>query len=573
MHNVDAAAAIERLAELASGIRAFSLEAEARDLTARISEGRFYLACLGQFKRGKSTIIDALLGEAVLPVGVLPVTSVPTIVRHGAERAARVRLGGSDWRTISFDKVEDYVSEAENPGNAMSVAAIEVFFPSSLLASGLCLVDTPGIDSVFEANTQTTLEFVPRIDAALLVLGADPPISRNELDLIDEICGRVDSLLVVVNKADRVSPDELKAAKEFARRALSSRLKRPVEIYEVSARAELDSGEGLWEWPEFRAALDRLASVFGRGVTYQAQQRSAERLAQHLLRAVDERRDALATPLAESEKRLAILSAFMDSVERSALEMAELLSAEQGRSSRALAARRAAFLAEETPVVQALVRQRLAGSAEQGLAFRHLAVGAATETTRERLVPWLEREQRVAESEYRHTIGRFNSRVKDYLAGLAASGVPELSHIAESPIEGGKLTAPSGFHFHKLLHIAEPASPFRILGDALLGALRWRDPIRRDADEFVARLMETNASRVEADLNQRLALARKELEAAIGRRLAAVRKTAEESLRHTREVTGAGEESVRAELARLEGVRQEVMAIQDQRSIIMSAQP
>jgi hypothetical protein len=234
------------------------------------------------------------------------------------------------------------------------------------------------------------------------------------------------------------------------------------------------------------------------------------------------------------------------------------------RSSNALCARRDEFLATDVPLAQALVQERASGGAEQGAAFRRRTVNGAIDVARQRLTPWLETERKIAEAEYRRTISRFNSTVEEYLTRLAASGVPQLTHIADAPIEGGKLTAPSQFYFHKLLHVAEPASPFRILGDVLSGLLRQRDPIRRDASDFVARVMETNAYRVEPDLNHRLGVARKEREITVRRRLAAVIETAEDELRRTREVISAGADAVHAELVRLDDLSMESARIYEE---------
>jgi hypothetical protein len=115
----------------------------ARSLAERVAEGRYYLACVGQFKRGKSTLLDALLKDPVLPVGILPLTAVPTVVRYGFERSARVLLRDAQWRQIEVDALPSYVSEEENPENEKDVVAAEVFMPSELLATGMCLVDTP----------------------------------------------------------------------------------------------------------------------------------------------------------------------------------------------------------------------------------------------------------------------------------------------------------------------------------------------------------------------------------------------------------------------------------------------
>src|ERR1035437_5775483 len=82
------------LASIADELGAERIANETRALAERVGEGRFYLACVGQFKRGKSTLLDALVGESILPTGVTPVTSVPTVVRYGKERSARVRMSG-----------------------------------------------------------------------------------------------------------------------------------------------------------------------------------------------------------------------------------------------------------------------------------------------------------------------------------------------------------------------------------------------------------------------------------------------------------------------------------------------
>jgi len=75
-------------------------------LAARVSEGRFYLACIGQFKRGKSTLINALMGETVLPVGFIPVTAVPTVIRYGARKKARVQFTDGSCKEVEASELE-----------------------------------------------------------------------------------------------------------------------------------------------------------------------------------------------------------------------------------------------------------------------------------------------------------------------------------------------------------------------------------------------------------------------------------------------------------------------------------
>ena len=83
------------------------------------------MACVGQFKRGKSTLLNALVGQSVLPVGVVPVTAVVTVLRFGDPLRARVRLHSGEWKDIDPARVREFVSESENPENAKGVAAVD----------------------------------------------------------------------------------------------------------------------------------------------------------------------------------------------------------------------------------------------------------------------------------------------------------------------------------------------------------------------------------------------------------------------------------------------------------------
>lgn len=101
---LDGASRLLRLAGLAEELEAEPIAEEARELAARVAEGRFYVACVGQFKRGKSTLLNALVGHEVVPTGYVPVTAVPTVIRFGDALRARVRmLAGCQLRLPAQD--------------------------------------------------------------------------------------------------------------------------------------------------------------------------------------------------------------------------------------------------------------------------------------------------------------------------------------------------------------------------------------------------------------------------------------------------------------------------------------
>jgi predicted GTPase len=226
--SIDGASRLLRLADLAQELEAEPVAREARELSARVSEGRFYVACVGQFKRGKSTLLNALVGREVVPTGFVPVTAVPTVIRFGGEVHARVRMRDGLWLDIDLPHLKEYVTEELNPENIKAVDGAEVFLPSPLLSSGMCFVDTPGLGSVFTGNTATTQAFIPHIDAALVVVGADPPIAGEELALVEAVGKQVQDLILVINKADRTTDPERAAAVKFTREILEKRLHRPM---------------------------------------------------------------------------------------------------------------------------------------------------------------------------------------------------------------------------------------------------------------------------------------------------------------------------------------------------------
>jgi GTPase Era involved in 16S rRNA processing len=118
----------------------------------------------------------------------------------------------------------------------------------------MCFVDTPGLGSVFTANTSTTQAFIPHIDAALVVVGADPPIAGEELALVEAVGKQVQDLILVINKADRTTDPERTAAAKFTREILEKRLHRPMgDVFEVSATERIEARGPPRDWEELLA--------------------------------------------------------------------------------------------------------------------------------------------------------------------------------------------------------------------------------------------------------------------------------------------------------------------------------
>ena len=208
----------------------------------RLSEAVFKLVVLGEYKRGKTTLINALLGEPVLPMAVVPLTSIVTEVQHGATPEARIEFVRGGSRSIPLNELPAYVTEPENPKNRLGVARAVVRYPARLLSEGVTIVDTPGIGSVFEHNSEVTYRFLEESDAVVIVLAADQPLSAEERTLLRALNEITDRILFAVNRVDVLTADEAEASLRFVRDTLATLEERPPEfVYPLSARRALES--------------------------------------------------------------------------------------------------------------------------------------------------------------------------------------------------------------------------------------------------------------------------------------------------------------------------------------------
>src|ERR1022692_2490633 len=178
-------------------------------LRDRLAARRLRVLVAGEAKRGKSTLVNALLGRPVLPTGVLPLTALATTVRRGSHDA--VIAGFADGRTETFpvSALDDLVTERGNPGNRRGLRAVTVLANTPLLARGVELVDTPGLGSIHEHNTIAAGAALVTMDAAVLVLTADPPVSGSERGLIASVAELSVEMFVVLNKVDHLGGTEL----------------------------------------------------------------------------------------------------------------------------------------------------------------------------------------------------------------------------------------------------------------------------------------------------------------------------------------------------------------------------
>ena len=198
------------------------------------------VAVLGQFKSGKSSFLNSLIGKYILPVGVIPVTTTITRLQYGKRERAIIRH--FDGREIEADiaAIGEFTSEAQNPANQKNVEVVDAELPSLEKYAGLRLVDTPGLGSIFKYHMEISENWLPEVGAALLAISSDRPLAQNDLQLIRDLRKHTPKIVLLLTKADLLSPDQQKEVVLFFRTALERELHEEFPIFLYSTRLETE---------------------------------------------------------------------------------------------------------------------------------------------------------------------------------------------------------------------------------------------------------------------------------------------------------------------------------------------
>ncbi len=233
----EAASGLAELERLSVAAGQLELGAEIRRVAGILERKELTVAVLGQFKRGKSSLLNALAGYPALPTGVLPTTSVATCLVRGSP-GLRVFDASGRSTTVPISTVSEYVSEQRNPGNARGISRVEVSVPLPAWTEGVTFVDSPGVGSAHDANTQAAQALLPTVDAAVFVLSPDPPITSEELAFLQRAREFAAKFLFVVNKIDLVEGPTRAELVDYLRRLLRDRCGfGEVRLFLTSARA------------------------------------------------------------------------------------------------------------------------------------------------------------------------------------------------------------------------------------------------------------------------------------------------------------------------------------------------
>jgi GTP-binding protein EngB required for normal cell division len=258
----------ETLLSAASEARAVSLAAEViesfglsdlrnlfRALQAQQQKEDLNVAILGRFKAGKSSLLNDIIGKPLLPVGALPVTSVVTEICYGESEYAEVVSLDSSVTRIRVAEIGSYVSESENPHNLKGVDVVHVFLPSLARFQGIRFVDTPGLESIFQHNTEASLSWTPNVDLAVVAVGADPPLTQQDISLIQRLFQYTPNVSVLLTKVDILGEAEREEVEQFVRVKLREKFDVSIPVFPYSIKPGYESLRKVFEEEQIQRAL------------------------------------------------------------------------------------------------------------------------------------------------------------------------------------------------------------------------------------------------------------------------------------------------------------------------------
>lgn len=318
----------EQLANVAEGVGMVTL---ARDIrTTRIPKleaERFHLVVLGEFNHGKSTFVNALLGQEILPTGITPTTASINHVVWAPSPTARVMLLSGEGQPLDPSQLKDWVTVAG--GHASEVSYVELGYPSDLLQNNVVLVDTPGVNDLNEQRAEVTYGYVPRADAVVFLLDAGQALKDSEREFLRSrvLENARDRLIFVLGKMDMLSTDEKTAVTDYVKKNLAEMMPDPV-LFPLSARDWAKTKDPHSGMPELMAYLERFLARDRAQVILDNAAADASRTAAYVENNLGVRMHSYSLNIEELEERIQAVRVQLDTSKRKLDELHVRIDAE-----------------------------------------------------------------------------------------------------------------------------------------------------------------------------------------------------------------------------------------------------
>ena len=332
---IQVSSALEALESLCGDL---SLEENRRELEKcrkKLLDHTFTVGVMGEFKRGKSTVINALLGKELMPADILPCSATMNRVTFGLNPRVELRMRDGSSQQIPAEALSDYVTKLtkEKESRASQVEEAVVYYPCRFCQNGVDIVDTPGLNDDARMN-QICETIIPKLDVVIMVLTPDNPFSVSEADFVRSklVTGNVSRLIFVVNKIDQVrkASDRPRVVEAIRQKIQASVLEKASAVYgqdseQYQAAAQklgqiriypmsaLDALDGHLEddpdlvaesgAPEFEDALVQMLTRERGALALAVPLNAIDRICPEVLQAVENRREAMELTTQEYAQR------------------------------------------------------------------------------------------------------------------------------------------------------------------------------------------------------------------------------------------------------------------------------
>lgn len=200
----------------------------------RAEDKTFEIAVFGRVSSGKSSLLNSILETDVLPVGVTPITAVPTRITYGEKRSMRVSFAEGRAQTLDVTRLPEFATEQQNPGNAKRVTRITVVLPASGLQNGVSFVDTPGLGSLATSGAAETLAYLPKCDLGVVLIDAGSTLTAEDLQTLLTLQQAAVPANVLLSKADLLCSEDREKIIEYVREHIRSECNLELHVHPVS---------------------------------------------------------------------------------------------------------------------------------------------------------------------------------------------------------------------------------------------------------------------------------------------------------------------------------------------------
>ena len=203
----------------------------------RAEDRSFEIAVFGRVSSGKSSLLNAVIGTDVLPVGVTPVTAVPTRIIHGEDSSLTVAFADAPAKTFEVRQLGEFATEQHNPNNIKHVTRVTITIPVSRLSEGVSFVDTPGLGSLATGGAAETLAYLPRCDLGVVLIDAGSTLTEEDVRTIRALQEAAIPAHILLSKADLLDRPDCEKTIGYIRQHIVSETGLDLPVHPVSVHA------------------------------------------------------------------------------------------------------------------------------------------------------------------------------------------------------------------------------------------------------------------------------------------------------------------------------------------------